>query len=155
MTKHVAGTGNIGDVILVAPAFYENKLKKTQSARPVTDEEVEQQKSEQKQQQQERDAMAIKAKEQLENMKIVFEKKAGPEGHLFGGIKPKDVLLECKSKFPKKSKAMEGKAVKVLGLLDEEGKDIGHDIKELGVYIATISLGSDVQAKVAITVKAS
>lgn len=40
LLKTMPGTGNQGDVILVTPAFFENKLRKTNSAKKITDAEV-------------------------------------------------------------------------------------------------------------------
>lgn len=152
LLKYVPGTGNIGDVILVAPAFFENKLKKTNSAKIVTDEEVANEKEKLDANQKQREAAAAEMQEKLNEMKVVFEKKAGPEGHLFGGIKAKDILNELKTKFPKGS-AIEGKAVKVLKMKDEEGNIVNHDIKEVGDYTVTISLMADVRADVSISVQ--
>ena len=40
LLKHVAGTGQAGEIIMVAPAFFTNKLQKTGSAKRISDEEV-------------------------------------------------------------------------------------------------------------------
>lgn len=156
LLKHVAGTGSIGEVILVAPAFYQNKLLKTKSARIITDDEVNTEKMKRDSDQTGRKNAATEMALLLvkEESKLEFVKKAGPEGQLFGGIKAKDILQTLKSKYPK-GNALEGKAVKIISMKDLEGNDVVHgDIKTLGDFMITISLLSDIKTELCISVKA-
>ena len=49
LLKYVAGTGSAGEVIMVAPAFFANKLQKTGSAVRISDDDVEKESEVQKQ----------------------------------------------------------------------------------------------------------
>ena len=149
--KHVEGTGRVGDVVSVSPAFWENKLKKTGSAIMITDEEVLTQKKEAAAVAEEALDHANHVKEKIEGMgAIAFAKKAGPDGHLFGGINKKSILLMLQSNFP--NGALSGKAYKVLDVKDESGSSLNHDIKEVGEYQADISLHPKVDVRVKIIV---
>lgn len=153
LLRHIPGTGNIGDVILVSPAFFQNKLSKEKSAIMVSDEEVAEEKAKHAADKSSRKSAALDAVEKLKSMNISFTKRSGPDGHLFGGIQAKDILKELRSQFPKGS-AMEGKGVKVLKIKDEEGAPVDHDIKWLGNFSVTISLSNDIRTDVSVTVNA-
>jgi len=152
LLKYVDGTGKVGDVIMVAPAFFENSLKKTGSAVRVTDEEVVTETAEKQKKDREALKGALDLQEKVADVRLVFPMKAGPEGHLFGGIKFKAILSELGKQFPKGalSKTVKIESVKKSG----EGGDvvISHDIKELGEYTATLSLLKDINAEFAISV---
>ena len=151
MLKFVEGTGRVGDIVSVSPAFWENKLKKTGSAVMITDEEVIEEKKEAATVAQESLDHANHLKDKIEEMgAIIMSKKAGPDGHLFGGINKKNILSELQSKFPKG--ALDGKAYKVLDIRDQSGAVVDHDIKELGDYDVDVSLHADVHAKLKLSV---
>merc|ERR1712232_654721 len=105
------GTGSIGDIVMVAPAFFENKLKKTGSAVFVTDEEVTKIKEEKICREKDLVAGAMDMREKLEGFELVLKKKAGPEGNLFGGVGKKLIFKELKEQFP--SGALDGKQIKI------------------------------------------
>lgn len=153
MLKAIEGTGRVGDVVMVAPAFFENKLRKTNSARLVTDEEVASQKKESSAKAAAKLDSAREVADKITTIKTIsFMKKAGPDGHLFGGIKTKDVLTELRLQFPTGT-ALDDKHVKVQRLRDAEGAAVDHDIiKYLGDFQATIALLDDVSADLTITV---
>lgn len=153
MLKHVEGTGNIGDVILVAPAFFENKLRKTQSAKLISDAEVTEMRENREAALEQRRSAADKVASKMESATITFSKKAGPDGHLFGGIKTKDILAELQLTFPDDKDALSGKQVKVLSVTDEEGTALKHDIKTVGEFHAKVSLLTDVSVDVTVSVK--
>ena len=46
LLKHVAGTGQAGEVVMVTPAFFNNKLRPTKSAKIISDEDVESERAE-------------------------------------------------------------------------------------------------------------
>lgn len=161
LTKHIAGTGQAGDVIMVAPAFFTNKLQKTGSAVRISDEEV----AEGKQKKAEEEKQALDAandlKNQLSSFTMTLSKKTGPNGHLFGGINYKAIMTELKkdNAFPKG--ALDSKWIKITGIQTDEGEDNTgaavdpkHGIKEVGDYVATITLLKGVSADFKLLVKA-
>lgn len=161
LTKHVAGTGQAGDVIMVAPAFFTNKLQKSGSAVRISDEEVVQ--SNQKKAEEEKQALdaANDLKNKLSSFTMTMAKKTGPNGHLFGGINYKTIMTELKkdNTFPKG--ALDAKWIKISGILSDEGEgntgtavDPKHGIKEVGEYVATIALLKGVSAEFKLSVKA-
>lgn len=144
LLKHVAGTGSAGDVVMVAPAFFMNKLQKTGSAIRITDEQVEKECTEKAQQDKEARDSANYLKEKLETMTIVMSKKAGPDGQLFGGIGLKAILSELEKEFPQGT--LSAKYIKITQVKDENGQVLKHDIKSIGNYTATIALLKDISA---------
>lgn len=158
MLKHVEGTGRVGDVVMVAPAFFENKLHKSNSAKLVTDEEVRAQRAESATKAQEKLQSAQDTADRIKSLESVsFTKKAGPDGHLFGGIKPKDILGQIVEKLGKSNKittkALQGKRVKVLNVQDVDGNSLDQDtIKHVGDFRATVLILDDIYADIAISV---
>lgn len=153
MTKHVAGTGSAGDVVLVTPAFYNNKLRPTQSAIPISDEQVEKEQSEKQAQIEATNAAATKLKEQLEadDFVLVIQKSAGPEGQLFGGVGAKLILKELQTNTG--DDYLNQKQVKVTGVT-QDGKKIRGDIKHTGDdYQVTLSLTKEISAKFNVSVQ--
>mmetsp|Transcript_4837 Transcript_4837/g.6261 ORF Transcript_4837/g.6261 Transcript_4837/m.6261 type:complete len:250 (+) Transcript_4837:126-875(+) len=152
LVKHVAGTGQAGDIIMVAPAFFTNKLQKTGSAIRITDEEVAKEAEKQASHEKELKANASDVKHKLEEMKFSITKKAGPDGHLFGGVGMKLIMTELKKEFPQG--CLDGKQVKITQIKDGDGKKLQHDIKEVGDYSLTISLLKGVAANLDLSVMA-
>lgn len=150
LLKHVAGTGHAGDVIMVAPAFFTNKLQKTGSAVRITDEEVAKENTEKMTEEKEQKENALVVKNKLENMKISLSKKAGPDGHLFGGVNYKMILSELKKEFPQG--CLDGKHIKITEVKADDGKKLRGDIKETGNYKVNISLHRDVSASLQLSV---
>lgn len=153
LLENILGTGVVGEVIMVSPAFFENKLKKTKSAVLITDDEVAEMNNKKKVKEESCLETANDMKEHLTGYELALKRKAGPEGHLFGGIGKKCIMQELKKSFPKGS--LDGKEVKVTKIKDgETEKELKHDIKEIGAFTATIKLYKDISANVAITVTA-
>jgi len=153
MLKFVEGTGRVGDIVTVSPAYWENKLKKTKSAVMITDDEVAEEKKEANAAAKQNLDTAKKIKEKITNIgSIDMFKKAGPDGHLFGGINKKALLSEVQKKLPKGS--LEGKIFKVLSVKDDSDSLVSHDIKNVGVYKIKLNLHTDVQVDVTINVQA-
>jgi len=61
-------------------------------------------------------------------------------------------LDELKKLFP--SGALDGKHVKIVSIKGDDGVDIGHDIKHVGSFKATVSLLKDISGEFAISVVA-
>jgi len=152
MLKHVAGTGSAGDVVLVTPAFFNNKLLPTKSAVVITDEEVEAEQSERQAQVEANDAAATKIKAQLESndFALVISKKSGPDGQLFGGVSPKVILEELRTNV--KDDYLNEKQVKVASVT-QDGKKFRGDIKHIGDYGVTLALTKDISAKFDVSVQ--
>jgi ribosomal protein L9 len=116
LLQHIAGTGQAGDIIMVNPIFFDNKLRPQKLARIITDDEVQKdiESNQEDQKQLMDDANAIKdllgSKEEKEKSKdsdksdytlSFLDNQTGPDGNkLFGGIGPKKILdalkLDCK-----------------------------------------------------------
>lgn len=144
LTKHVAGTGSAGDIIMVAPAFFLNKLQKTGSAIRISDDEVSKELAEKKQQEKEAQELAMDLKAKLSGIQITMAKTAGADGKLFGGIGYKAIMEELKKEFPQG--CLDAKYIKIIEIKNAQGETEKHDIKNVGEYTATISLSKDISA---------
>jgi len=153
LTKNVPGTGVVGTVLMVAPAFFENKLKMTQSAVRITDEEVAGQNALKEEKDRAQKTTAIETKGKVEEIALSFEKKTGPDGRLFGSVTHKVILEELVTLLPKGS--LGNKQVKIIAIESEDGGDVGRDIKSTGGYRAKIKLLDDISAEFAINVVSS
>ena len=151
LLKHVAGTGQAGDVVQVTPAFFNNKLRPNKSAEIISDEQVEEERSQAEENDILRKAKASELQERLTDTTITIKRKAGPDGQLFGGIGAKiimnEILAEIQDDF------LEGKGVKVTEVLDGNGKKIRGDIKHIGDFGARVALLNGVSAKLAVAVR--
>jgi large subunit ribosomal protein L9 len=150
MLKYVAGTGNTGDIISVTPAFFQNKLRPTKSAVPITDEEIEVELSEKRAKDEAVNAAASKIKEQLSDFKLELKRKAGPDGHLFGAVSPKTILEELRNSV--KDPYLDQKQVKVISVT-HDGEQLKGDIKHVGEFGVNIALTKEISAKFDITVQ--
>lgn len=152
LLKHIAGTGQAGDVVMVAPAFFTNKLQKTGSAVRISNDEVEKEKSDKALHDKEQKENATVVKEKLENMTFTLTKKAGPDGHLFGGVGYRTIMTELKNEFPQG--CLDGKQVKITQIKSSEGKKLRGDIKEVGEYAVTVNLLKEISAALSLNVVA-
>ena len=151
LLQHVAGTGQAGQVIQVPPAFFNNKLRPNRLAVIISDEEVAQEQSErnEKDAAQKQKAEALQGK--LEELTLKINRKAGPDGQLFGGIGPKVIMEELTNEIA--DDFLKEKSVKVKEILDQNGKKMRGDIKHTGDFGARINIISGVSSKIGISVK--
>ncbi|CAJ1932607.1 unnamed protein product [Cylindrotheca closterium] len=152
MLKHVAGTGQAGEVVLVTPAFFNNKLRPQQAARMITDEEVAEETAEKQMKEDADRTKANELKETLDELELKLVRTAGPDGQLFGGVGPKVVMSELQSEIA--DDFLNNKWVKVTEVMDENGKKMRGDIKTVGEFGARINLLSGISAKIGIKVEA-
>ena len=134
----------IGDVVMVTPAFFNNKLRPTGSAEKITDEAVAAERKEKDDKRRQVLDAATDVQSKITDMEITLKMKAGPEGHLFGSVNNKSILKELQSQFPKGAMS---KKSKIVSVKDGEGNGVEGDIKDLGTYTARIELLKDVEAK--------
>jgi ribosomal protein L9 len=159
LLQHVAGTGQAGDIVMVAPAYYHNKLRPIQAAIAITDEQVAQERAQAAQTAAEdrRQALAVREMLEQDDCVVYFRRKAGPNGHLFGGIHYKQLAETIQTVLPTpESRAwFEQRTAKFTGIVNAEGQPLpSADIKHVGTYTATLVLLQDIQAKVSIHVEA-
>ncbi len=163
LLETIPNIGQSGDVILVSSAVFQNQLKRGNKARLITNEEIERIEQKKMEKDQKMIEMAMQTKALLEEAMIEnlggedqcrvslnseddicgvalkMQRKAGPEGNLFGGVTPKMVLDALKERYPKGS--WEGKQVKVVDVKDSNGNEVkAKDIKHVGDYTMKISL---------------
>jgi large subunit ribosomal protein L9 len=150
LLKHVAGTGQAGDVINVTPAFFNNKLRPTKSAVMISDDEVDKQNTEAEAAAAETKLKATELQTKLSEITLTISRKAGPEGQLFGGIGPRGVVQELQNLI--NDDFLDGKTVKIAELTDSTGSKIRGDIKHTGEFGAKIVLAKDISAKFSITI---
>jgi large subunit ribosomal protein L9 len=153
MLKYVAGTGSVGDVVLVTPPYFQNKLRPQQSAEIISDDEVRQEQAEAAATEKATKLKANELKEKLDETTLTIQRTAGPDGQLFGGIGAKAVVDEIKLQLTDDD-FLDHKGVKILAFNDDEGKKMRGDIKHTGSYGATIALTKDVSVKINIVVVA-
>eukprot|EP00547_Thalassionema_nitzschioides_P003007 CAMPEP_0194205556 /NCGR_PEP_ID=MMETSP0156-20130528/4800_1 /TAXON_ID=33649 /ORGANISM="Thalassionema nitzschioides, Strain L26-B" /LENGTH=154 /DNA_ID=CAMNT_0038931859 /DNA_START=308 /DNA_END=772 /DNA_ORIENTATION=- len=141
MLKHVPGTGQAGQVVMVTPAFFNNKLRPTASAEIISDEAVEEAELKAKAKQQLKMNAVKAAQEDLEGFDVVIKRKAGPEGNLFGGVGPKVIIEELDKQLA--NELWKTKGVKIVSVVDEDCEEIKGDIKHIGKFSAKIDLTAD------------
>ena len=166
LLEQVPNIGQSGDVVFVSSAIFQNQLKRNNKARLISAEEVQRMEEERAQEEKEMIEKAKATKEMLEEamvekisdaeqcsssedendicgVALELKRKAGPEGNLFGGVNPKMIMEELKSRYP--SGSWDGRLVKVTDVKDSDGKDVKKkDIKHTGDYTVTVALGKGV-----------
>ena len=166
LLEQVPNIGQSGDVVFVSSAIFQNQLKRNNKARLISAEEVQRMEEERAQEEKEMIEKAKATKEMLEEamvekisdaeqcsssedendicgVALELKRKAGPEGNLFGGVNPKMIMEELKSRYP--SGSWDGRQVKVTDVKDSDGKDVKKkDIKHTGDYTVTVALGKGV-----------
>lgn len=168
LLETIPNIGQSGDVILVSGAVFQNQLKRGNKARLITNEEVERIEQKKMEEDQKMIEMAMQTKALLEEAMIEnlggedqcrvssnseddvcgvalkMNRKAGPEGNLFGGVTPKMVLDALKERYPKGS--WEGRHVKLMDVIDSNGDEVkAKDIKHVGDYTMKISLWKGIE----------
>ena len=152
MLKYVEGTGHVGEIVMVTPAFFQNKLRPSSSAAMITDGEVMKAKMEAEILDKETFAEAEALKERIADVSIVIRRKAGPDGHLFGGIGPKCAMEELEKSI--QNDFLKQKGIKIISIMNEDGSELDGDIKHTGVYKASLSLTKDISGMFGIIVEA-
>lgn len=151
MLKYVAGTGSVGDIVMVTPAFFNNKLRPTSSAVMISDEEVQKEIAKIAALDKETNAEARSLKERMEDLSLKLRRKAGPDGQLFGGIGPKIIMEELNKLLA--DDFLNHKGVKIVAITDVDGKAFQGDIKHTGEFGATLSLTKTISVKFRIIVE--
>jgi len=131
LLQHIAGTGQAGDVILVNPVFFDNKLRPQKLARVITDEEVKANLEEKQSQSDELLAQAQAVRDLLDDsdeessyVLTFHDNQTGPDGKkLFGGIGPKK-LTESLRKDCKEFDAYSKQFTKQVSILDVEEQEL-------------------------------
>ena len=166
LLKHVAGTGQAGQVVMVSPAFYNNKLRPSKLAEQISDEQVdkENQQKQEKEEEIQTQAASLESKLKPDGNPFVLKisAKAGPSGQLFGGIGPKVIMDELKRQVPDSywDNPSSQKNNRIKSLLSLETNSDGKiketkmrgDIKHVGEFMASMSLTSDITVKFPIRV---
>jgi ribosomal protein L9 len=136
LLQNVEGTGRAGDVLLVTPAFYNNKLRPSRLAMAVTDEQVRSMKEEQEEKLRRTARLVSKIRSTLEGHTLTLaDNKTGPDGHkLFGGIGPKKVLTSLMETVPDLWRSQQGNEED-----DDENDDEDDDVDEQAImeYLQT------------------
>lgn len=153
LVKQVPGTGQVGDILKVTPAFYNNRLLPTQSAQIISDEQVAKERSDAEKASAELVAKARSMKEKVEGIQLTISRRAGPNGQLFGGVGAKTLMEELRIAL--EDDFLKAKHVKVASLLDEDGKKVRGDLKHVGDFRATVKLTSDCSASLKFTIEAA
>lgn len=132
LLEHIAGTGQAGDVIMVNPVFFANKLRPQKLARVITDEEVQADLEEKQSQSDELQKQAKAVQDLLDendsstsSYVLTFsDNQTGPDGKkLFGGIGPKKIL-ESIRKDCKEFDAYSKEFTKQVSILDVEEQEL-------------------------------
>lgn len=152
LLKHVAGTGQAGEVVKVTPAFFNNRLRPTSLAKLISEEELEQEQTANAVARLEQDRVAQTMKDRIEALSFCLKRKVGPNGQLFGGVGPKVIMDELYDAIP--DDFLTQKTVKIATLTDEHGKKIQGDIKSVGLFKASITLTSDYSATLDLKIEA-
>eukprot|EP00581_Thalassiosira_minuscula_P006763 CAMPEP_0183704800 /NCGR_PEP_ID=MMETSP0737-20130205/2076_1 /TAXON_ID=385413 /ORGANISM="Thalassiosira miniscula, Strain CCMP1093" /LENGTH=279 /DNA_ID=CAMNT_0025931809 /DNA_START=111 /DNA_END=946 /DNA_ORIENTATION=- len=166
LLQTVPNIGQSGEVVFVSSAVFQNQLQRGGKARRVTEEEVAKMEEEKEAHEKELADMAAKTKAILEEamvenlggedqcedngdicgVALTLKRKAGPEGNLFGGVNPKQIMEALKENFPEGH--WEGKQVKLTEVKDLDGKDVKKkDIKHTGDYSLNVALGKGVDVR--------
>eukprot|EP00527_Entomoneis_sp_CCMP2396_P008309 CAMPEP_0198144512 /NCGR_PEP_ID=MMETSP1443-20131203/16414_1 /TAXON_ID=186043 /ORGANISM="Entomoneis sp., Strain CCMP2396" /LENGTH=248 /DNA_ID=CAMNT_0043807919 /DNA_START=181 /DNA_END=927 /DNA_ORIENTATION=- len=153
MLKYVAGTGQAGEVVLVTPPYFNNKLRPTKSAELISDEQVQLENKEHEAEEKEtlEQATSLQSLLTQEGLSLTITSKAGPAGQLFGGIGPKGILDTLKDQVSHPYWESHKKSVKIVSVM-EDGKKMRGDIKHTGEYSVSVALTRDITAKVPLQV---
>ena len=125
MLQHVPGTGQLGEVVMVNPVFFDNKLRPNKLARKITDEEVQQDLENKQAKSDDLLRQATSLKDLLDDVHVLTfgDNKTGPDGKkLFGGIGPKK-LMESLRKDCKEFDAYSKEFTKQVSILDVEEEE--------------------------------
>lgn len=140
LLKDVEHLGEAGEIHEVADGYGRNYLIPQGMARVATDGVVRHQREIQRQQARKEAVKKEQAEElmkELEDMQVVFSAKTGEDNRIFGTVTTQQIAVELSNRG-----------------FDIDRRDISLDeeIREVGVYTATISLMEDVTATLDIQV---
>jgi ribosomal protein L9 len=160
LKQYIAGTGQAGDIVLVTPAFFNNKLRPQGLAERITDEQKEAIEEAQEQEREETLQAAENLQQTLGHDQSDFvlrftDNKTGPDGKkMFGGINAKK-LMDALQNEVKDDFLQTHKQVKVVEVVEEEsGKKVkNNDIKQTGDYLLKLQLTQDLFVKIKVMVE--
>ena len=140
LLENVANLGDMGDTVNVKDGYARNFLIPRNLALPATDRNLKQQQHNLRDIEKKRSVEAEKARgiaEKLSSMNLVFSRKAGETGRLFGSVTNMDIA---------ESAAEKGVAI------DRKDILLPEPIKNLGEFEVSIKLHSEVTTDIRITV---
>jgi large subunit ribosomal protein L9 len=143
LLKDVRGTGAKGEVKDVKDGYGRNFLVKKGLAKIATDEVLKQFEADKKQKAEDEKREIEEAnllKDKLKNIKIVFNRKAGKGGALFGAVTKDDIVEAYKNKFDLE--------------IDKKQIETTHVLKHTGVYTLDLKLGHGIHGSLNIEVEA-
>ena len=143
LLTELRGKGGEGDVVDVAPGFFNNYLGPQRMAIPASKgnlKQLEQRKKNIAKREEQRLADANALKASLEGVSVFVEAKVGDEGILFGSVTP----------------AMVADAVKTeTGVeIDRKRLEMGSPIKTAGEHVVTLSIYRDIKVELKLAVGA-
>lgn len=150
LLKYVEGTGQKGEIVMVTPAFFQNKLRPAKAAEIISDEEVQEAAAQAEALEKATTEQAKALKSRIEDLSLVIRRKAGPDGQLFGGVGPKVIIDALKEEL--QDDFLQQKGVKIIALTSADAAVKG-DIKHIGEFRVRLSLTRDVAAELALVVK--
>ena len=142
LKRDVKGTGKAGDVVKVSDGYARNMLLPKGLAEEATKNNVHTlEKAKEKREEEEKQARAAAEKqaEEMKNMHVVIQTKAGDGGKLFGSITTKDISDALKEQYKLS--------------IDKRKIVLDQPIKEVGVKRVKIKVYPEVTATIAVEVK--
>ena len=142
LKRDVKGTGKAGDVVKVSDGYARNMLLPKGLAEEATKNNVHTlEKAKEKREEEEKQARAAAEKqaEEMKNMHVVIQTKAGEGGKLFGSITTKDISDALKEQYKLS--------------IDKRKIVLDQPIKEVGVKRVKIKVYPEVTATIAVEVK--
>mmetsp|Transcript_2033 Transcript_2033/g.2881 ORF Transcript_2033/g.2881 Transcript_2033/m.2881 type:complete len:251 (-) Transcript_2033:58-810(-) len=146
LLKNVNGTGEAGDIVLVSSSFFYNKLRPSKSAQIVSkDMKVRGQKK--------TDVVtAMAMKDLLEGFNVLIQRKSGSDGRFTDGIGSRVIMEELSKQLP--NKLWKSEDVKLISVLDDNGKRFKGYIKGAGRFVANVQLAEDIVGELKFLVEA-
>jgi large subunit ribosomal protein L9 len=142
LIKQVAKVGNPGDTINVSNGYARNFLIPKELAIEASKQalgEVKRKKDKKVKENTKRDEAKSKLHNVLEGQTILIRAQANEEGHLFGGIGPKEIAATVL-----KRKKIE---------IDSKQIDLAHHLKELGKHQVVLKLGGGEELRFSVDIQ--
>jgi large subunit ribosomal protein L9 len=140
LLEPVPNQGEAGDIIDVAPGYARNYLVPRELAIAATPGAVKQVRMEQKAQARRDARMAKQAKElsqQIEELTLTFEAKAGPTGRLYGSVTTSDIADALAKEIDEKI---------------DRRKITSDPLREIGEHTVPVQISSDITAELHVVV---